>query len=496
MNVAMLGFLHESNTFLAAKTGYEDFARVSLTRGDAMIERWRSARHELGGMIAGCAETGLKIAGGMAGLAMPSGTITAESYEQLASELLAALKEALPVDGILMALHGATVSEQFPDADGELLRRVRQLVGPELPIIVTLDLHANISPAMARHSSALIVYRTNPHLDQFERGHEAALLIAKIFRHDANPVQALEAPPLVLPISCQYTKVDPARQLYADLDEVRAWPGILSASVAMGFYFADVEEMGASFVAVSDSDAALAHRAAMWMATRAWERRQSFLAHLPDAATAVRQAMQSGNKPVVLMDIGDNIGGGSPADSTILFSEVMRQGGRNAMVILCDAEAVRACAASGVGSRIALRVGAKSDDRHGAPVAIQGRVRSLSDGIFVERQVRHGGWGGGNQGLTAVVETDEQHTVVLTSLRMAPMSLEQVISLGIHPEQKDILIVKGVVAPRAAYEPIAGELILVDTPGVTSNNPANFNYRHRRHPLYPLEMDAEFPQHS
>jgi microcystin degradation protein MlrC len=264
----------------------------------------------------------------------------------------------------------------------------------------------------------------------------------------------------------------------------------------MGFYFADVAEMGASFVAVADSDAALAQRAASWMATRAWERRQSFLPHLPDAATAVRQALQSGNKPVVLMDIGDNIGGGSPADSTILFSEVMRQGGRNAMVILCDPEAVRACAASGVGNRIALRVGAKSDGRHGTPVEIQGRVRSLSDGIFVERQVRHGGWGGGNQGLTAVVETDEQHTVVLTSLRMAPMSLEQVISLGIHPEQKDILIVKGVVAPRAAYEPIAGELILVDTPGVTSNNPANFNFRHRRHPLYPLEMDAEFPRRS
>ena len=496
MSVAMLGFLHESNTFLAAKTAYEDFARVSLTRGDAMIERWRSARHELGGMIAGCAEAGIKISGGMAGLAMPSGAITAESYEQLASELVAALEETLPVDGILIALHGATVSEQFPDADGELLRRVRQLVGPELPIVVTLDLHANISPAMARHSSALIVYRTNPHLDQFERGHEAALLMAKILRHDANPVQALEAPPLVLPISCQYTKEDPARQLYADLDEVLTWPGILSASVAMGFYFAHVEEMGTSFVAVADSDAALARQAAARMATRAWERRQSFLSHLPDAATAVRRALQSGNKPVVLMDIGDNVGGGSPADSTILFSEVMRQGGRNAMVILCDAEAVRACAASGVGNSIALRVGARSDDRHGTPVEIQGRVRSLSDGIFVEKQVRHGGWGGGNQGLTAVVETNEQHTVVLTSLRMAPMSLEQVISLGIHPEQKDILIVKGVVAPRAAYEPIAGELILVDTPGVTSNNPANFNYRHRRRPLYPLEMDAEFPQHS
>lgn len=493
MNLGMLGFLHESNTFLAAKTEYEDFARVSLTSGDAMLERWTNARHELGGMIAGCAEADLHIAGGFAALAMPSGTITAQSYEKILAELLAATEQLLPIDGLLVALHGATVSEHYPDADGELLRRVRQLVGPDLPMVVTLDLHANISPEMARHSSALIAYRTNPHLDQYERGHEAALLMARTLRGEVKPVQALETPPLLLPISRQYTQEDPAKQLYADLDEVCAWPGILSASVAMGFYFSDVEEMGASFVAVADGDAALARRVSLWMATRAWERRQSFLSHLPDPVTAVKTALEASSKPVVLMDIGDNVGGGSPADSTILFAEILRQGGRNAMVILCDPEAVRRCEASGVGSHIALQVGAKSDDRHGSPVEIQGRIRTLSDGIFVERKVRHGGWGGGNQGLTGVVETDDGHTVVLTTLRMAPMSLEQVISLGIHPEQKDLLIVKGVVAPRAAYEPIAGSLILVDTPGVTSDNPANFAYRRRRKPLFPLESDAVFP---
>ncbi len=496
MKVAMLGFLHESNTFLAAKTEYEDFLRVSLTRGDAMLERWRDARHELGGMIAGCSEADLSIAGGMACLAVPSGTITAESYERLLSEYLVELQKALPIDGLLMALHGATVSEQYPDADGEFLRRVRHLVGTELPIVVTLDLHANISAAMAAHSAALIAYRTNPHIDQYERGYEAALLLGRILRGEVKPVQALEMPPLLLPIACQYTRQDPARLLYTDLEDVCMWPGILTASVAMGFYYADVEEMGASFVAVADGDAALARRAALWLATRAWERRQSFLQHLPDPATGVSMALLAQKKPAVLLDVGDNIGGGSPADSTILFREIMLQRGRNALVILYDPEAVSVCSASGVGSRVALEVGAKSDDRHGTPIWIKGRVRSLSDGVFTEKQVRHGGWGGGNQGLTAVVETDEQHSVVLTSLRMAPMSLEQVLSLGIHPEQKDVLIVKGVVAPRAAYEPIAGEMILVDTPGVTSNNPANFTYHHRRCPIFPLEIDAAFPLSS
>ncbi len=492
MNVAMFGFLHESNTFLKAKTQYEDFRRVSLTRGSSMLERWSGARHELGGMIAGCAESALKIVGGMAGLALPSGTITAEAYERIATELIETLQEALPLDGLLVALHGATVSEHYPDADGELLRRIRQIVGPTLPMVVTLDLHANISPAMAKLSTALIVYRTNPHLDQFERGREAALLLRSILAGEVNPVQALCAPPLVLPISCQYTAEDPARQLYADLEKVLTWPGILSASVAMGFYFADVEEMGASFVAVADGDLALADRASRWMATRAWERRGCFDPRLPDAASAVKMAIHSRNQPVVLMDIGDNVGGGSPADSTILFQEILSQGGRNAMVILCDPDAVQNCVAAGVSNTVTLEVGGKSDNLHGEPVAVRGRIRSLSDGIFVERQVRHGGWGGGNQGITAVLETGEKHTVVLTSTRMAPMSLEQVISLGIHPEEKDILVVKGVVAPRPAYEPIAGELILVDTPGVTSNNPARFKFQHRRKPLYPLESDTPF----
>ena len=187
------------------------------------------------------------------------------------------------------------------------------------------------------------------------------------------------------------------------------------------------------------------------------------------------------------MDVGDNVGAGSPGDSTVLLAEVIRQGARQAMVILYDPESVEQCVVAGVRQAVSLMVGGKTDQMHGAPVAIEGTVRTLSDGIFVDTQVRHGGWGGGDQGLSAVVETAEGHTIILTSRRMAPMSLEQVISLGVHPERKRILIVKGVVAPRAAYEPVAGEVLLVDTPGVTSDNPAAFPYQRRRRPLYPLE---------
>jgi microcystin degradation protein MlrC len=271
--------------------------------------------------------------------------------------------------------------------------------------------------------------------------------------------------------------------LYADLEEVLTWPGILSASVCLGFYYADVAEMGTSFLAVSDGDVAIARRAAQWMARRAWDRRAEFLPDLPTPAQAVAAAMISTRKPVALMDVGDNVGGGSTADSTVLFEECLRQGARNALVVLHAPDAVDRCVAAGVRNPAAVTVNG---------VLIQGLVRTISDGLFVETQVRHGGWTHNDQGVTAVIETAEEHTVVVTSRRMAPMSLEQILSLGIHPERKDILIVKGVVAPRAAYEPVAGEIVLVDTPGATANDPALFQYRNRRVPLYPIERDATY----
>ncbi len=483
--VGVLGFLHESNTFLPVATTYEHFASTSLTSGEALLERWRGAHHELGGLLAGCEEAGLTVVPGMATFAVPSGTITAEAYERIAAELLASIQ--LPLDGLLVALHGATASAEYPDADGEVLRRIRQLTGPDLPIIVTLDLHANVSPATAEHSTAIVAYRSNPHLDQFERGREAALLMGRTLAGEVKPVQALETPPMLIHISKQHTAAQPARGLYADLETVLTWPGILSASVTMGFYYADVPEMGMAFLAVADGDETLARRAAQWMAQRAWERRADYVGELPTPAEAITHARQSAKKPVVLMDVGDNVGAGSPGDSTILLAEAIRQGARQTMVILYDPESVEQCVAAGIRQTVKLNVGGKTDTLHGAPVAINGTVRTLSDGIFVETQIRHGGWGGGDQGITAVVETPEGHTIVLTSRRMAPMSLEQVISLGVHPERKDILIVKGVVAPRAAYEPVAGEILLVDTAGVTSDNPKAFPYQHRRRPLYPLE---------
>jgi microcystin degradation protein MlrC len=346
---------------------------------------------------------------------------------------------------------------------------------------------------MIANTDAATIYRSNPHLDQKARGLEAASLLGRTLRGEIRPVQALECPPLIISIAKQYTDEDPAKGLYEDLESVSQWPGILSASVAMGFSYSDVEEFGASFLAVADRDRDLARKAARWMAQRAWDRREEFQADLPTAAEAVAMAMRAPEAPVVLMDIGDNVGGGSPGDSTIILAEIVAQKASNAMVVLFDAESVARCVEAGVRNPVKLQVGGKTDGRHGSPVSIQGRVRMISDGIFQEPEVRHGGWGSFDQGVTAVVETPEQHTLILTSVKMAPVSLEQVKSQGVKPESKKILVAKGVIAPRAAYNPVAARTILVDTPGATCVNPAGFTFHHRRRPLYPLELAAQYP---
>jgi len=490
--VGIAGLLHESNTFLPVPTRRCHFEQGSLTQGESLLERWAGSLHELGGFLEGARIQGFQPVPLFASFAIPSGTIEDKAFEELVTLMVDGLQSALPLDGLLVALHGATVAENFRDADGEIVRRLRQVLGQNVPIIITLDLHANVSEQMIAQTNATVMYRSNPHLDQRERGLEAATLMRRTLSGEIDPVQAVERPPLLINIAKQHTQESPARELYGDVQTVMKWPGILSASVAMGFYYADVAEMGASFLAVADGDPELARKAARWMAQRAWERREEFQGHLPSPEEAVRLAGRIAQGPVVLMDVGDNVGGGSPGDSTILIAEVLRQQLGNALVILYDPESVQTCIRTGVGQDVSLSVGAKTDRLHGQPIPIRGKVRLVSDGLFTETQVRHGGWGKYDQGVTAVVETEQLHTIVLTSLRMAPMSLEQILSLGIKPESKKILIVKGVVAPRAAYEPIAREVILVDTPGSTSVNPQCFDYQYRRRPLYPLETEAEY----
>jgi microcystin degradation protein MlrC len=326
-------------------------------------------------------------------------------------------------------------------------------------------------------------------VDQRETGRRATRLIAGLLREEVRPIAAIAKPPLIVNIMVQDTSQEPLRAFMDEARRVEEKPGILAASLLPGFAYADVPQMGPSVVVVADFDPGLARREADALAARLWEARERLDRTLPDAATAVAAALKAERTPVVLVDTGDNVGGGSAGNGIVLLAEMLRQGATDGVVCLYAPDEVALCAAAGVGAEVRLTLGSKVEQRHGTAVTLTGRVRVLHDGTYVEHQIRHGGKRINHMGLTALVEGPGRNLLVLTSQRHPPFSLGQLTCLGIHPERQRLLVVKAAIAYKAAYAPVAGTIIEVDTPGLTAVNPHRFEYRHVRRPMYPLDRD-------
>jgi microcystin degradation protein MlrC len=485
--LGIVGLLQESNTFIGEVTRRSHFEADLLLRGEAIRETMRSAPHEVGGFFEELERAGAEAVPIFLARALPYGTIERITFENLVDELLAAVAAAGPLDGILAAPHGATVAEGHSDADGSWLGRLRAQVGPDLPIVASLDPHANLSQAMVAATTAIVAYRTNPHLDQRETGVRAARLLLGAVRGEIRPVQAAVFPPMAINIRVQNTSEEPLRSFYAEAATLADRPGLLDHSIVLGFPYADVPEMGSSVLVISDGDENLAQETASAIARRMWMRRADFEPVQTGVEEAVALTKQRTDRPVVLLDMGDNVGGGSPADGTALALEALRQDAGKTFVCLHDPAAVEAARATGVGGTVEIAIGDRSD-----PIRGVFRVRSLHDGIFHESQARHGGFSHFDQGPTAVLELAETGLVAMvTTRRMAPFSLSQLTTFGVDPESFDLIVAKGVIAPMAAYAPVAkGGFIHVDTPGVTRADMTKLEYHHRRKPMFPFERDA------
>jgi microcystin degradation protein MlrC len=485
MRIAIAGFMHESNTFNPMRTDRAAFAAQSLMFGPGLLNEWRDAHHEAGGFIEAVTAQGNELLPLLMAWATPSGPVTDEIFDEISEYLIREIRGQKP-DGLLLGLHGAMVAESHLDADGETLARLRQALGKELPIVVTLDLHGNISSRLVENSTATVAYRTNPHVDQRARGKQAADLLARTLRGDIRPVQALAKPPVIVNIMVHDTSQQPLRALMDEARAIEKKPGVLAVSLLPGFAYADVPQMGPTIIVVADGDRDLAQREADRLGGLVWEARDKLVARLPDARTAVARALEAERLPVVLVDTGDNVGGGSAGDGTVILAEMLRQDATAGVVCLFAPEEVRQCMEAGQGNEVRLTVGGKVDRLHGEPLQVTGRVRILHDGTYIEPEVRHGGKRVNHMGPTAVVDLPGQNLLVLNSLRHPPFSLGQLTCLGIKPEAQRILVVKAAIAYKAAYAPVAGTIIEVDTPGLTAVNPERFTYRHIRRPLYPL----------
>lgn len=492
MRIGIIALLHESNTFVSQPTTLKQFYEDLYLEGEAIREQLAGSHHEIGGFFAGLEQfnsIGDVVAVPLlATRATPSGVITAECMDKLVARMFEIVAETKQLDGILVAPHGAAVSQVAVDADGYWLSKLRAQVGTDLPIIGTLDAHANLSQAMVKACDALVAYRTNPHLDQRARGIEAASLMVRTVRGEIKPTMAASLPPLVINIERQCTTEPHLQRHYQFADQQLQTPGVLSNSILLGFPYADVPEMGAATIVVTDNNIEQAQQLADDIANQLWQHRADFVGQLTSIETALRTCEDDSKSRYCLLDMGDNVGGGSAADGTTLARALLNQRLGPSFACLYDPEAVDACRSIGIGSRLKIALGGKVDNRHGSPLDIDARVLSLHSGQFREDAPRHGGIVEFDQGMTAVVETKcGSLTIMLTSRRMVPFSLQQIKSCQLDPQDFRILVAKGVNAPLAAYREVCDKFIRVNTIGSTSADLDCLVFNNRRRPLYPFE---------
>lgn len=462
--VGIAGLWHETNTYSVRRTQLPDFEAFELLQGERIVERHAGTGTVIGGLLEGAS---FELVPLFTGGAWPAGRVTAEAVAALLEGLERALQEAGSLDGLVLDLHGAMVAEGIDDVEAEALRLVRRTVG-DVPVACVLDLHGNPSPEFVELCDAVIAYDTYPHVDMHERGLEAAALMGEMLAGRRLRTLIRKVPLLSTPLG-QATAAPPMRDLYELARRLAARPGIARVSLLPGFPYSDVARAGFSVLVTSDHDARQAADVAAELVAEVEARREDFEARRPQPAEAVQQALSTARRPVVLVDVADNIGGGSPGDGTALLHELIASRATGAVVTIADAQAVRQAAAVGPGGELVTSVGGKLDDRHGAPVPIVGRVVRITDGRYRTK----GTWMTGREfelGTTAVVDAGGVK-LVLTERAVPPFHSEQLESVGLEPREARIIVAKGAVAWRAAYGEIAAEVIEVDTPGICPLDP-------------------------
>ena len=483
--VALLGIYHESNTFVITPTVLDDFRNGKYLKGESIRKEYQNAHNEIAGMLEVLDKEGIEAIPLLFASATPGGTISAETYNFILQETLEELKKVLPIDACLVIPHGAGVSEEFPDMDGHWLSKVREVVGDTIPIIGTLDLHANVSQLMVSSTNALVAYKQNPHVDMRQRGVESAKLLVNLLNGITKPVQALVQVPLAISIEQQLTANEPCISLYAYANQLSAEPGILALSIQHGFPYADVHEMGTSIIVVADGDYEKALSVAKKLEAYILVHKSSFVGKKNDIPSALNLINDSA-KPVCLLDMGDNVGGGGPANNSCILEAFEESKKYKFFVCMYDPQAVIDASSHQQGEQFELTVIGTGKDGL-KTLKLNVKLLKISDGTFQESNPRHGGQINFRMGKTVVVSTKEGGVIMLTSLRVMPFSLQQLISQGVVPSEFDAIVAKGVNAPIAAYAPVCPTIIQVNTPGVTQADMTLFDYQQRRKPLFPFE---------
>jgi microcystin degradation protein MlrC len=479
MRIAVGGFMHETNTFVSSPTTWDDFVRAgpwpTVTEGDEVLAVFRGINLAIAHFMDAAEKAGHVMLPLAWGAAMPAGRVTDDAFERMAGMMVAGLRASKP-DAVFLELHGAMASASHDDGEAELLRRVRNAVGPGVPILASLDLHANVSPEMVALADFFSSYRTYPHVDWGASGARCAEWLDRVCAWK-RPARALRQVPFLIPVTAGCTYVEPAGGLYEELKRIEAASGV-HLSLNMGFPPADIRDVGASVIAYG-RDQKSVDEAADRLLAAVLAAESAFAAHRPlPVADAVAQAIRiarTASRPVVLADTQDNPGAGAPSNTTGLIAELLRQGAeRTAVGIVHDPRAAAAAHGRGIGATIDQLGGGLRDGPGQQPVPGPWRVSALSDGRFrgTSPMLRSAIT---EMGPTALLSQNGVEVLVAT-IRQQPVHREVFTHLGMDVNSRAILGLKSSAHFRSGYQDIAEQVIVCLAPGINVEDPASFRF--------------------
>jgi microcystin degradation protein MlrC len=489
LRIAIASILQESNTFSPVMTRYEDFSPVF---GQQAFARHEGKLTEMGGFIDVLKTAGVAIAPVCAAWAITANRLDRAGYKGLVQAFERHLHRS-KAEALLLAMHGAQTAAGEDDVEGAILKIARAVLGPDKPIVLTLDLHANITGRMVALADAIVGYHTYPHVDMFEVGQKAARLMLRILRGAVRPRMAYRKLPLIIQAENSQTTRGPMHKLIRAAQALERSGKAEAVSIFPVQPWMDIAEMGCAVVAVTNGDPRAAQRQADTIARRLWDQKKAFEATLTPVPEALDAAMLIEGGPVVLAESSDSTGSGSPGDSTGVLKYLVRAPLTGpAAIFLVDPASVAAAIKAGVGSSVTLKVGGSFDRKHSKPVRVRGTVKLISDGRWVGRAR------GYNTGITtcmgrAVVLEVGEVQILMAERSSMTVDPELFRSHGIEPRYCKIVVVKSPNGFRAAYEPIAKAILLVDTPGVSTANLRTLPFLRVPRPIYPLDPETPRP---
>ncbi|MDR6759268.1 microcystin degradation protein MlrC [Mycoplana sp. BE70] len=497
--ILLASLLHETNSFNRTLTPIDSFCgRYLLLDHASAHSTLAGSGTETGGFLAGCAEHGWQSHIAFAAAAGPSGPMVETAFRKLKDRLFEAAREK--PDGVLLALHGAMTTEESPDPEGDIASELRRIIGPDVPLVVTLDMHANLSPRLVEAADGMCIYETYPHVDQAETARRAVVALARLLvrpKAGRRLTRALVMRPPMLD-AADHGRTSPAgpmNPILARLDALRNTHDLVTGGLTIGFPWADTPNAGPAVVLHAAWDSTVDLPAiARELTDLLWQSRGETQLDFPDTAQAIAEALagRSDKKPLVLADIADNPAGGAYGDSPNLLRAMIAADLENAaFASICDPEAVAQAMQAGLGGRINVVLGGRKAPEISPPLALSVEVVGLHDGriAFAGPVLR---------GVTVdmgpiAVFRHRTIEIVVASRALAITDLQQFRALGIEPAEKSVLALKSRNHHRAAFEPLARKVMLVDAGGIASMQLAKIPYRNLPRPIWPLDPDRGTP---